>query len=197
MNIPGNDESNLAKKVLRRSQDHSDVSVYSTETSEGPESISTLVRPIGGTLNEWHVYMRHYSNIYGGSVGAVLTAKGVYIELRKVTNPLQKSQIRLDVTALGRDKVILSNEYDIFNIPVIPRRSGAERRQGRGRGHDSSVERTVGRQSSKLPTKYHLSDIPKFVQEKDGFKRPFSSAERKKKMQMDHIGMPCLNSSRP
>ncbi len=167
--------------------------MHSTETVEGPESISALVRPLGGTLNEWPVYMRHYSNIYGGSVGTNMTTEGVHgeidlkinilnIDLRKATNPLQKSQIRLDLTALGRDKVILSNEYDIFNIPVVPRRSGTGRGQGRGHGRDPSVQRTVGRQSSKLPKKYHLSDIPKFVQEKDGFKRPFSSAERKKKM---------------
>ncbi len=86
------------------------------------------------------------------------------------------------MTALGRDKVILSNEYDIFNIPVLPRRSGIGRGKGRGHGHDSSVQRTVRRQSSKLPKKYHLLDIPKFVPENDGFKRPSSSAERNKKM---------------
>ncbi len=86
VNIPSNDDSNLAKKFLRISQDHLDVSVHSTETSKGPESISILVRPIGGTLNEWCVYMRHYSNIYGGSVGTNVTAKGVYseIDLRKL-----------------------------------------------------------------------------------------------------------------
>ncbi len=139
MNIPNNDESNLAKKVLRRSQDHSDASVHSTEMTEDPESISTLVHPIGGTLNEWCVYITHYSNIYGCSVGTDMTKKGVYIEidfkinvlnieLRKATNPLQKSQIRLDLTALSRDKLILSNEYDIFNIPVLPKCNGA--RQG-------------------------------------------------------------------
>ncbi len=88
------------------------------------------------------MYIRHYSNIYRGSVGTDVTAKGVYseidlrinvlnIELRIANNPLQKSQVRLDLTALGRDKVILSNEYDIFNIPVIPRRSGTGRGQGR------------------------------------------------------------------
>ncbi len=73
-----------------------------------------------------------------------LTAKRVYseidlkinvlnIELRKATNPLQKSLIKLDLTALGRDKVIVSNEYDIFNIPVILRHSGTG--GGEGRGH--------------------------------------------------------------
>ncbi len=49
VNIPSNDEINLAKKVLKISQDHLDVSVYSTEMVEGPESISALFHPLGGT----------------------------------------------------------------------------------------------------------------------------------------------------
>ncbi len=102
-----------------------------------------------------------------------MTVKGVYSkldlkinvltsELRKVKKNLQKSQMRLELIALGRDKVILSNEFDIFAIPVVPR--------------------MVGRPSSRLPKKYHLLDTPKFTEEQDGYKRPFSTAERKKKM---------------
>ncbi len=53
---------------------------------------------------------------------------------------------------------------------------------GRGCGQTSSTQRIVGKQASKLYKKYHLSDIPKFITEADEFKRPFSSAERKKKM---------------
>ncbi len=67
-----------------------------------------------------------------------MTAKGVYseidlkinilnVELRKAITNLQKSEIRLELTALGRDKVILSNEYDIFHISVVPRHVGAGR----------------------------------------------------------------------
>ncbi len=66
------------------------------------------------------------------SLGANAIAKGVYSELdlkinvltsemRKVKTNLQKSQIRLEMTAVGRDKVILSSEYDTFAIPVVSR----------------------------------------------------------------------------
>ncbi len=58
VNISSNDENILATKVLRRSQDNSDISVHSIETVEGPGSISAFVRPFVGTLKEWHVYMR-------------------------------------------------------------------------------------------------------------------------------------------
>ncbi len=51
-----------------------------------------------------------------------------------------------------------------------------------GHGHNSSEPKTVGSPSSKLSKKYHLSDIPKFIEEADGYKRPFITAERKKKM---------------
>ncbi len=78
---------------------------------EGPESSSTSVCPLGGTLNEWQVCIRHYTAQFGGSVGTNVTAKGVYSELdlklnvltselRKATTNLQKSQIRLEMTAL-------------------------------------------------------------------------------------------------
>ncbi len=45
-----------------------------------------------------------------------------------------------------------------------------------------------GRQTSKLPKKYHLTYIPKFAAEKNGYKRPFSIAERKKKI--FHLNQP-------
>ncbi len=65
---------------------------------------------------------------------------------------------------------------------MVSRQVGTGRGRGRGRGQSASSQRIVGKQSSKLPKKYHLSDIPKFITEADGFKRPISSAERKKKM---------------
>ncbi len=40
----------------------------------------------------------------------------------------------------------------------------------------------VGRLTFRLPKEYHLTDIPKFAEKKDGYKRPFCNAERKKKM---------------
>ncbi len=88
MNIPIKDDNDLAKKALRKSQAHSDVSAHSTDASEGLESISTPARPFGGTLNEWRVYIRHYTVKCGGSVGANVTAKGVYIEIDLKINVL-------------------------------------------------------------------------------------------------------------
>ncbi len=141
------------------------MSVHSINLSEGPESSSTPVHPVGGTLNEWHVYIRHHTALYGGSAGTDVTAKGVYseidlkinilnVELRKAITNLQKSEIRLELTALGRDKVILSNEYDIFPIPVASRQVGTGRGRCRGQRQSSSSQRIVGKQSSKLPKKY-------------------------------------------
>ncbi len=52
VNIPINDDGNLSKKVLRKFEAHSDVSVHSI-VSEGPESSSTPVRPLGVILNDW------------------------------------------------------------------------------------------------------------------------------------------------
>ncbi len=101
--------------------------------------------------------------------------------MRKAITNLQKSEIRLELTALRRDKVILHNEY-IFPIPVVSRQVCTGRVRGRCRGQSSSSQRIVGKQSSNLPKKYHFSDIPKFITEDDGFKWPFSGAERKKKM---------------
>ncbi len=106
--------------------------------------------------------------------------------MRKAITNLQKSEIRLELTALGRDKVILSNEYDIFLIPVVSRHVGTGRGCGRSCGQSSSSQRIVGKQSSKLPKKYYLSDIPKFITEDDGFKRLFSGPERKKILQLNH-----------
>ncbi len=152
MDIIAGDESDLAKKVLRKSHDQSDVTVQSM-SGEGIESSSVPVCPLGGTLNEWRVYIRHYIASFGGSVGTNASAKGVYSELdlkinvisselRKATTNLQKSQIRLEMTALGRDTVILSNEYDICDIPVVPRCDGT----GHGRGQNSSDQKN-GRQA--------------------------------------------------
>ncbi len=59
------DDSDLAKKVLIQSHDQSDVTVPST-LSEGVESGSTLVRPVGGTLNDWHMCIRHHTASFEG-----------------------------------------------------------------------------------------------------------------------------------
>ncbi len=160
VNIPSNDDSNLAKKVLKGSQDNSDVFVHSTEMSEGPESISAPVRPIGGTLNEWCVYIIHYSNIYGGSVGTNVTVKGVYNEIELKIN-------------------VLNIEFRKATSPQYRKR-------------------TVGRQSSKLQKKYHLSDIPKFSRKKMVLKGLSILLKERRRCYatIDLIGILCLNSSR-
>ncbi len=115
VNIPGNDDGNLAKKILRRSHSHSDVSLQSINLSEGPESSSAPVSPVGGTLNQLRVHIRNYTALYEGSVGTDVTAKGVYsemdlkinilnVELRKAITNLQKPEIRLELTALGHSQ---------------------------------------------------------------------------------------------
>ncbi len=80
--------------------------------------------------------------------------------MRKAITNIQKSEIRLELTAVWRDKVILSNEYDIFPLPVVSRQVGTGRGRSRGHGQTSSSQRIVLKQSSKLPKKYHFSDIP-------------------------------------
>ncbi len=77
VNIPINDDGDLAKKVLRKSHAHSDISVHSS-VSEGPESSSIPVCLLGGTLNDWRVYIIHYTAQFGGSVGTSVTTEGVY-----------------------------------------------------------------------------------------------------------------------
>ncbi len=79
-----------------------------------------------------YVHQTLYCKGLEGSVGTNDAPKGVYNEQdlklnllasdlwRAITN-MQKSKIRLDMTALGRDTVILNNEYDIFKIKVTAR----------------------------------------------------------------------------
>ncbi len=70
--------------------------------------------------------MRHYALEFGGLVGTEEAAKGVYgklecrinfvhTELKKAITNVQKSQMEL--TKLGRDKIILKAEFNLFAIP--------------------------------------------------------------------------------
>ncbi len=141
------------------------------------------------------MYITHHTAAFGGSVGIKIATKGVYseldlrinilyAELKKAITNIQKSPIRTKMIALGIDKAVLSNEYDVFTIPVVqPKGDTAGHGHGLGRGQTSSEQtRVVGKQASKLSEKYHLSDITKFVDESNGYRRPFTTAERKKRM---------------
>ncbi len=68
-------------------------------------------RPLRGTLNEWRVYIRHYTLEFVGSVGPGQAAKGIYDELEVKRNALHnklrqadRAMIRSEMTNIGRDK---------------------------------------------------------------------------------------------
>ncbi len=87
------DDSDRPRTISKQSYSPSDITVRSG-VSEGFTSVMPWW-PLDGTIAELHVYMRHYTAEFGGSVGTEDAALCVYNELECHENSLQEEMRKL------------------------------------------------------------------------------------------------------
>ncbi len=136
------DDSNIAPKIARQTVTQAAI----TDVGESAMDPNSALPPseLRGTLNEWRVYIRHYTLEFGGSVGPEQAAKSVYDKLevkrnalhnklKQASSPTDRAMIMSKMTDIGRDMSILNEEFELFPNLVVPPPTAV---YSRGRGHD-------------------------------------------------------------